>query len=64
MDLKINATLHLKPADIEEILREYVQKQTGKQVLSVKFNVRAGSDARFHYYIPAGLSGVDVEIKV
>jgi hypothetical protein len=26
-----------------------VQKQTGKQVLSVKFNVHAGSDDRFHY---------------
>lgn len=63
MDLKINATLHLKPADIEEILREFVQKQTGKQVLSVKFEVHAGSDDRFHYS-PAGLTGVDVEVKV
>jgi hypothetical protein len=63
MDLKINATLHLKPADIEEILREFVQKQTGKQVLSVKFNVHAGSDDRFPYS-PAGLTGVDVEVKV
>ena len=63
MELNVKATVHLKPADVEEILREYIKKQTGKNVQTIKFNVHSGNDDRFHYS-PPSLSGVDIEVTL
>lgn len=63
MDLKVNATVHLKEEDVKTIIKEYIEKQTGKPVGRVDIKVRSASDDRFHY-TPAGLEGIDVEIKV
>ena len=63
MEFKVNATIHLKPEDVQNIVREYIEKQTGKQVGKIDIKVHSATDDRFHYS-PAGLTGIDVEIKV
>lgn len=63
MELKVNATIHLKPEDVQSIIREYIEKQTGKPVGKIDIKVHSGSDDRYHY-IPPGLTGIDVEVKI
>ena len=63
MDLKVNATVHLKEEDVRQIIKEYIEKQTGKQVGKIDIKVHSATDDRFHYS-PAGLTGIDVEINV
>lgn len=63
MELKVNATIHLKPEDVQTIIREYIEKQTGKTVGKIDVKVHIGSDERFHYS-PPGLEGIDVEVKI
>lgn len=63
MELKVNATIHLKPEDVQNIIREYIEKQTGKTVGKFDIKVHGGSVDRFHYD-PPGLTGIDVEVKI
>ena len=63
MELKVDATVHLKEEDVREIIKEYIEKQTGQKVVSVNFDVRESSDDRFHYS-PAGLNGANVKVKL
>lgn len=63
MELKVDATVHLKEEDVREIIKEYIEKQTGQKVISVTFDVRESSDDRFHYS-PAGLNGANVKVKL
>lgn len=63
MDLKVNATIHLKPDDVKQIITEYIESKTGRKVSNIDIKVHSATDDRFHYS-PAGLTAIDVEIKV
>lgn len=63
MELKVDATVHLKEDDVKQIIKEYVETQTGKQVSSININIRESSDDRFHYS-PAGINSIDVKVKL
>ena len=63
MELKVDATVHLKEDDVKQIIKEYVETQTGKQVSSININIRESSDDLFHYS-PAGINSIDVKVKL